>query len=77
MSLINKCDICGGIYEADTVPASVLRIDITRYLPITNDRDYEMIDCCPKCTKKLREFVDVLKTGYDYCIHMDSTIRVE
>jgi hypothetical protein len=63
MSAITKCDICGEIYNEDTVPASVSSIRITEYYERTGSRHDKDTDLCPKCTKKLKEFIPVLKSS--------------
>lgn len=63
MSILTKCDICGYTYIEDVVPATISRIDITKYSERTGSRYDEHIDCCPKCTEKLREFINVLKSA--------------
>jgi hypothetical protein len=61
MPLVNQCDICGAIYK---------RYPDEKNMVITTKagRHAEWTDiCCPKCTERLKEVIDILKTpGIDY-----------
>lgn len=66
MSFVTKCDICGEIYKSSNKPqSSSLRIDGHLVTDFENSRT----DLCPECTKRVLEFMDVLKSGYHYVIH--------
>lgn len=70
MSLVTKCDVCGAIVDYD--PKTVE----SRFTFFTNKHSYNpdtdgSFDLCPDCTKKMLEFIDVLKSGYDYVIQME------
>ena len=61
MSKLTKCDICGYIYDDDTIPSNISVFNVVAYSMPTGRRHYNSCDCCPKCTIKLEEFVDSLK----------------
>lgn len=69
MSAVTKCDICGAIYRENEIPSMTFNIGVTEYGERTGDYDYYSMDCCPECTKRLSEFIDVLENGYEYEIH--------
>ena len=60
MSFVTKCDICGEIYKSSTKPqSSQFRFDGH----FVTDFENGHFDLCPECTKKVLEFIDVLKAG--------------
>lgn len=64
MSFVRKCDICGKIYN-DYPEASETYMEIAT---ITGSKDSRTMfgrnemDCCPKCSCDISNFIDTLKT---------------
>ena len=69
MSAVTKCDICGEIHSEYDRKNTFSVIKMLTIHPTTVHGPVET-DFCPECTKKLLEFIDVLKTGKDYCIYI-------
>lgn len=69
MSRVRKCDICGAVYDEYPVGESMLISKRTRETS-TSIIGENTLDVCEKCSKKIDEFIDVLKSGYRYCIYM-------
>lgn len=70
MSNVTKCDICGAIYGYDPEKKhSNISVHTSKhfYDPATDS----YADLCPDCTKKMLEFIDVLKSGKRYVIWQD------
>lgn len=70
MSLVTKCDICGAIidYDREKLQSTIRVFSDKHYHNPDTDNSF---DLCPDCTKKLLEFVDVLKSGDRYVIWLD------
>lgn len=71
MSAVTKCDICGGIYNVADCKQDYgyfKLVDPKLRHSLINHNSY---DCCPECAKKIAEFIDVLKTGENYCIYVN------
>ena len=77
MAAVTKCDICGTIYNNYRTPGKSFKIDVTEYCERTDDHYYSSIDCCPECTNKMLEFIDVLKSGRNYVIYVDDADLLE
>ena len=70
MSLVTKCDTCGSIYEYDDKKLeSTIRVFSSKHYH--NPDTESSFDLCPDCTKKMLEFIDVLKSGNRYVIWQD------
>lgn len=69
MATVRKCDICGSIYELYPNEKTVsLGVQDAK----EPERSFAMIettDCCPECTKKILDLVDVMKLyGDEYVV---------
>ena len=68
MADVKRCDICGEIYEVN----AELNGHFTTF-PVSQDSGFifNRDDCCAVCTKKVKDFIDVLKRyGHKYEIHV-------
>lgn len=58
MSKFTRCDCCGAECVSKTLHAYTSIVDWDEE---NNNFEYENIDCCPECTKKLQNFIYVLR----------------
>ena len=70
MSTVTKCDACGTIYGYDP-EKSESRVSVFRSKHSYNPKTDSSFDLCPDCTKKLLEFIDILKSGDRYVIWLN------
>ncbi len=70
MSKVTKYDVCGAIfgYDPEKICSNVNVHSCQHFYNPTTD---SYSDICPDCTKKLLEFIDVLKSGNRYVIWQD------
>lgn len=68
MAVVRKCDICGEIYDEHPVGKTMIIANRTRAseYSVINEN---YLDCCPECTRKLSEFIDILKVNAPYVIY--------
>lgn len=72
MSKVTRCDICGKVFEHYGENATNYG-SFRAHPRCTCPEDYQdptITDCCPECTKKIEDFIDVLMTGEEYCIYI-------
>lgn len=66
MAYVKKCDICGKVYE-NNCPEKTSELYIYDKKTTTcNDFDFEgsnTIDCCPDCTNRILNFVNIMKSS--------------
>lgn len=72
MSAVCRCDICGEIFEGEVLNST---INIYDYSTSADEEyvstEYENLDLCPECTKKLQNFIYVLQNyPNNYVIHV-------
>lgn len=75
MSLVTKCDVCGAIYGYNP-EKSESRVSVFRSKHSYNPETDNSFDICPDCTKKLLEFIDVLKSGERYALYIGGVPNV-
>lgn len=69
MSRFTRCDICGTECSVKTLQ---VHINIIDYDTENDDYKYEDLDLCPECTKKLQDFIYILrKYPNNYVIHVN------
>lgn len=70
---VSKCDLCGAIYDYSDKTEETCG-EFNRHLKgvdVVIDEDgfenaYESLDLCPKCTKRVNEFIEVCEEyGFD------------
>lgn len=68
MADVKRCDICGEIYEVNAeLSGYFATFPVSQDPGFTFNRD----DCCAVCTKKIEEFIGVLKRyGHNYEIRV-------
>ena len=67
MSSVRKCDICGGIFDSHNEKFA----PFNRVVRCTSRRGLgDTVDCCPECTVKINDFIDILKFGEPYRIYI-------
>ena len=72
MSRIIRCDCCGVECVERTLHAHSSVVDHK-----DGGFEYEDIDCCPECTKRLQEFIYVLRHyPNNYSIHIKRPLPV-
>lgn len=66
MAYVKKCDICGKVYE-NNCPEKTMELYIYDKKTTTcNEFDLggsNSIDCCPDCTNRILNFVNVMKSS--------------
>lgn len=65
MAVAKKCDICGRLYESYNEPNNEDKINGLMFLNIDKNQRYfshKAMDCCPECMKKIKEFIEELKS---------------